>query len=150
MNHIVIRLISWSFLAIGVAMLIGAALASSDGSIVLLGMGVVLGAIGGGLVAYGVWSKREQALLRQHGHLVQAEFQQVEINESLEVNGSNPFRIVAQWHDTTKNRLFIFKSENLWFDPTPFVKGKTISVYVDLDKPSRYHVDTTFLPTMQG
>jgi hypothetical protein len=111
-------------------------------------LGLVFAAIGGGIIVYGWWSATQEAHLREHGHLVQAEFQQVELNESLEVNGANPLRIVAQWHDSTNNRLCIFKSANPWFDPSAFVQGRKIPVYGDLAKPSRYHVDTSFLPSV--
>ena len=122
----------------------------SGGALVLSILGLVFTAIGGGIIIYGWWSARKEAFLRKNGHLIQAELQQVEVNEALEVNGVNPFRIVAQWHDIKSNELFVFRSANLWFDPSAFVQCRTIPVYIDLSKPSRYHVDTSFLPKVRG
>lgn len=150
MNHTVMTIIKWAFLAVGVGMLAGSAIFRGGGVFVLQILGLVFTAIGGGIIGYGWWSAKKEALLRRHGHLIHADLQQVEVNEALEVNGANPFRIVAQWHDVKQNELFIFKSANLWIDPTNFVQGRKIPVYVDLSKPSRYHVDTSFLPKVRG
>jgi hypothetical protein len=150
MNHTVITLIKWLFLAIGIGMLVGAMKVQSSAALPLSILGLVFTSIGGGIIGYVWWTTKKEALLRQHGHLIQADFQQVELNEALEVNGANPFRIVAQWHDAANNQLFIFKSANLWFDPSKFVQGRKIPVYVDLSKPSRFHVDTSFLPKVHG
>ena len=150
MNHKIITLIKWLFLAIGIGMLAGAVSGQSRATVPLSILGLVFASVGGGIIGYGWWSTKREAMLRQHGQLVQADFQQVELNEALEVNGANPFRIVAQWHDASSNQLFIFKSANLWFDPSAYIQGRKIPVYVDLNKPSRYHVDTSFLPKVQG
>ena len=82
----------------------------------------------------------EKALesLRQFGVLVQADFQRVELNPTLEVSGTNPFRIIAQWHDKKNNAVLVFKSASLWFDPTQFLHSASIPVYLDPDRPSRY------------
>lgn len=152
MDHKVITLIKWLFLAIGLGLSVGAAFVegSAFATAILLLLGLSFSLIGGGIIALGWWSQKKEAHLREHGFLVQAEFQQVEVNEALEVNGANPFRIIAQWHDVKNNRLFVFKSANLWFNPERFVKDRQIPVYIDLDKPSRYHVDTSFLPKLQN
>jgi hypothetical protein len=150
MHHIVITIIKWTFLATGLAMLAGASIASGGGALVLFIFGLVFAAIGGGIIGYGWWSSKNEASLRQHGQLVQAALQQVEINEALDVNGNNPFRIVAQWHDVKSNELFIFKSANLWFDPSDYVQGREIPVYMDPKKPSRYFVDLSFLPNVRN
>lgn len=150
MNNIVITLLKWLFLAIGLGLLAIATRVESSAAILLIFLGVVFASIGGGIIGYGWWSKKSQAHLREHGHLIQADFQRVERNESLEVNGANPFRIIAQWHDVKNNRLYIYKSTNLWFDPSQFIQGKKIPVYIELSNPSKYCVDTTFLPEVHG
>ena len=72
----------------------------------------------------------------------------MELNGSLEVNGENPYRIVAKWHDTANNRLHVFRSANLWFDPTDYVPEWN-PVYIDRNNPKRYHMETSFLPRLQ-
>ena len=155
MEHRTITICKWTFFLVGMALLLLVAAAilfdetSLEGAIVLSLFGSVFALIGGGIIAYGWLSKSKEAELRQHGRLIQADFQQVEINKSLEVNGTNPFRIVAQWHDTANNELLIFKSASLWFDPSKFIQNRKIPVYVDPRKLSRYHVDLSFLPKVK-
>lgn len=150
MIHKIITIIKWTFLVIGITLLAGATASSGAGTLILSILGFSFSAIGGGIIGHGWWSSKNEASLRQNGHLVQAELQQVEINKALEVNGTNPFRIVAQWHDARTNELFVFRSANLWFDPSKFVQGRKIQVYVDLKNPSKYHVDTSFLPSVRS
>ncbi len=160
MNHPVIKIIQWVFLLVGVSMFIGALSAgirmanSGDNdfipSIIFGLIGIVFAAVGGGFFIFKSWRSKEVAFLRQNGQLVQAEFQRVELNEAITVNGANPFHIICQWHDVMSNEIFIFTSASLWFDPTEFVQGKQIPVYIDLSKPSRYYVDISFLPKARG
>lgn len=143
-------IIKWTFLLIGLAFLGAATQVSGGGAIVMLILGLAFASIGGGILGYGWWRARRDAELRERGQRIEAEFQQVELNTSLEVNGSNPFRIVAQWHDTVRNEVHIFKSANLWFDPSDFVQGKKIPVYLDAANPSKYLVDLSFLPKVHN
>ncbi|MEY4766464.1 MAG: hypothetical protein RI907_3137, partial [Pseudomonadota bacterium] len=91
-----IAIVKWVFLSIGLACLGGATQADHGGAWVLVILGLAFAGVGGGLIGYGWWSARRATELREHGRLIEADFQQVELNTSLEVNGSNPFRIVAQ------------------------------------------------------
>ncbi|QSI31377.1 hypothetical protein GNX71_18045 [Variovorax sp. RKNM96] len=148
MDHKVITLIKWLFLALGLALLVGAIFVDPEAKLALTIMGVIFAGIGGGIIAFGRWSAQKEADLRQNGQLIEAEFQEVELNGSLEVNGENPYRIVAKWHDTANNRLHVFRSANLWFDPTDYVP-EWIPVYIDRNNPKRYHMETSFLPRLQ-
>ena len=148
MNNTVIDLLKWIFLLIGFALLGVGIMSGGAGLYVVGGIGLVFAAIGGGILWYGHHKAREAAELKQNGRLIDARVTGVEVNESLEVNGENPFRIVAQWHDKACNQVFVFKSANLWFDPSEFVTEKMdIPVYIDPAKPSRYHMDLSFLPS---
>ena len=83
-----------------------------------------------------------------YGNAIQTDFQGVERNTSLEVNGKNPWRVTSQWLDPASNKLRVFHSENLWFDPTQFVKAKTVTVLLDPKNPKRYYMDVSFLPEL--
>jgi hypothetical protein len=43
-------------------------------------------------------------------------------------------------------KVYIFHSARVWFDPAPFVKRESLDVLVDMDNPKRYEVDISFLP----
>lgn len=89
---------------------------------------------------------RKKKWLLQNGKRISSEFQKIEINTSFSVNGSHPYIIVSQWHDTETRTMYIFKSENIWYNPEKFVNNKTIDVLVDSKNYKRYYMDINFLP----
>jgi hypothetical protein len=115
-------------------------------SIILCGMGAVFLSVGIGAVVWKAVSGRKNAWLQQNGRRIQARITRVELNTSVKVNGACPFRIVCHWLDPARNETHVFHSANIWFDPTDYIPGKTIEVLMDPHKPSRYAVDTAFLP----
>ena len=56
------------------------------------------------------------------------------------MNGRSPWRIVSRWLDPARNELHLFESENLWFDPAPFITWKRIRVSIDS---KRYSMDVS-------
>lgn len=84
--------------------------------------------------------------LRTHGARIQTDFTRVEISPDVAVNDAHPYRVVSQWLDPNTNRIFLFRSDDIWFDPRKYVEGKTIDVIVDPNDFSRYEVVPTFLP----
>jgi hypothetical protein len=114
--------------------------------IVLSGFGVISGSVGATMFVVRAVSWRREAALRRHGRRVQARFQSVERNGSLTVNGRHPYRIFCQWQDPATGLVHVFKSKNLWFDPTAFVREPDLTVFVDPKRPRRYCVDVSFLP----
>src|SRR5713226_4856670 len=88
------------------------------GPIILGGMGGVFFLIGTGMILLIMLKGRSDEYLKKQGTPVETEFQRVEINEALSVNGRNPFRIITQWLNPETSEVHVFKSNNLWFDPT--------------------------------
>jgi hypothetical protein len=89
---------------------------------------------------------RKKKWLLQNGKRISSEFQKIEINTSYSVNGSHPYIIVSQWHDTETRTMHIFKSENIWYNPEKFVTNKNIDVLVDSKNYKKYYMDINFLP----
>lgn len=116
------------------------------GTLVLSGMGLVFFLVGFIIVLIGFLRGRKREYLKQNGVQIKAKFKNVEINRSLEVNGSNPYQISAQWINPVTNELHIFKSENIWFDPSDYINADEITVLIEKDNPKKYHVDISFLP----
>ncbi len=115
---------------------------------------LVLGIIGGldvlisTLVLYGI-SRRQKKInwLKENGKLIEAKVNEVSLNQHYKVNGQSPYIIVAQWQDDATNTVQVFQSDNIWFDPTQYVKD-TIQVWIDPNNPQSYYVKTDFLPTL--
>ena len=114
---------------------------------ILGGFFVIFGGIGfGGLL--GQWLRqRRRDRLEDQGRPVEADIVSVYHNTSLKVGGASPFVIQCQWHDKTTNRVYTYDSDNLWYDPSPFLNGrKTVTALIDPKDPAAYHLDLSFLP----
>ncbi|WP_435015957.1 DUF3592 domain-containing protein [Tundrisphaera sp. TA3] len=112
-------------------------------------LGFVFSAIGLGLLAFRV---RERASeigrardreeldgLAQFGTRVEAKVREVRSEPD------DTYRIIAQWHDAGQDRVHVFESRPLGYDPAEFV-GETIGAFIDPNDPSRYLVDLSTLP----
>jgi hypothetical protein len=118
------------------------------GAVIVGGMGLVFFAIGGGILLVTMLKGRSRGRLKLSGTPIETDFIAVELNTSLEVNGRNPFCVVTQWQNPATSKVHVFRSKNLWFDPTSFIKAKRITVFIDANNPKKYYVDLSFLPEM--
>lgn len=116
------------------------------GAALLSLIGTVFFLIGFLIILFGALRGKKVKYLKKNGVPVRAEFQSVEINGAVQVNGRNPYQILAQWKNPRTSELHIFKSENLWFDPTDHIKQNEITVLIERDNPKKYYVDISFLP----
>ena len=116
------------------------------GALIVGLIGLVFFLIGFLIILFGTLKSKNIKKLKESGTRISAEFQSVQQNTSLTVNGRHPFQILAQWQNPSTSKIHIFNSDNLWFDPTEHITSDQISVFVDLDNPKKYYVDTSFLP----
>jgi hypothetical protein len=110
------------------------------------GIGIVFFLVGGGLLIGRLLMARRARNVRAHGTPVETTFQGVELNGAVRVNGRSPWRIRSQWSDPGSNTVYRFHSEDIWFDPTPFIKTRTITVYIEPTNPKHHYMDISFLP----
>ena len=106
------------------------------GATIIGSIGAVFALVGGGILYWRRRAARLAQYLRRHGTPVQTEFQNVELNTALRVNGRHPWRIVTQWKNPASGELHLFRSDNLWFDPTRHISAQQITV------------DVSFLPKL--
>ena len=118
------------------------------GVAIMSGIGLVFALVGGGIFFFCAMGLKKQAWLKQHGTPVEASIKEIFLDTTIAVNGQNPFRIMAQWQDPMSAKLYIFKSNSIWFDPSEFVRGNTVTVLIDGQNPKRYWMDTSFLPEL--
>jgi hypothetical protein len=111
-------------------------------------MGLTFGGAGGGYWAWYLAKLRRGSWLQGHGRPVDADIVDIGVDRSLTVNGRSPWRITAQWLDPSGDKLHLFKSDHIWFDPEPFVDGDKIRVLIDPQNPDRYSIDLSFLPEL--
>lgn len=94
-------------------------------------------------------NKLKRALLAS-GRQIETKINSIEKNTAITVRGRSPYIIYSQWQDrTAPDEIHLFKSENIWFDPKPFINQETITVYIDEANPKRYYVDIRFLPKVK-
>ncbi|HEX8748948.1 MAG TPA: DUF3592 domain-containing protein [Pyrinomonadaceae bacterium] len=88
--------------------------------------------------------------IRLEGRRLMTKFDAVIRDDSAEVDGRSPYRIVTQWHDVQTNSIHVFESNEIWFNPEEFIKSERIAVYVDPDDMEMYVMDISFLPRLHG
>jgi len=118
------------------------------GAVIIGGMGGVFFLIGAGITLVIMLKNRSDEYLKKQGIPIETQFQGVEVNKALSVNGRNPFRITTQWLNPETSEVHVFESGNLWFDPTDHVKNKKIRVFIERNNPKKYYVDVSFLPKL--
>lgn len=111
------------------------------------GIGLVFLLIGLLLTLSKLRTQRTAAQVKVSGRPIMATVTDVSLNSQLRLNGRSPWRIHAQWLDPETNRVHVFDSEDVWFDPAPYL-GPEIRVLVDPKDVSRYWVDVDTLPEM--
>lgn len=112
-------------------------------------IGAIFAAIGLGFV---IWLIRKNKAIKkviEGGYTVNAVISDIVINNSIEINGGNPYVISCQYQDPRTGILHIFRSKNIMFFPRGLV-GSTVRVFVDPQNFKNYYVDIdSMLPQVQ-
>ncbi len=118
--------------------------------VLLSGMGAVFTLVGLGISLPALFKKRSHERLRQTGTPIQTKLQKVAENTGYRSHGRHPYQILSQWQNPRTGEIHVFTSENIGFDPSDYLPGKEIMVFIDPEKPDKYYVDLSFLPKMAG
>lgn len=110
-------------------------------------MGTIFTSIGAGFGIATYLHRKKIEWLTTNGQRIKAHFQSVQIDRSQRSKYRRPFRIYCQWQDTLSNKLYVFKSDAIWFDPSPYITQQ-IDVLIDPQNPKKYWVDTSSLPKL--
>lgn len=93
-------------------------------------------------------SKADVAWLRANGVRMQGRSPRG-VESVVSVAGRSPFHVEVDVHDPLRNEVRVLTSEDIWFDPAPYLEGREfVDVYVDPNRPKRYYVDVSFLPQL--
>ena len=110
-------------------------------------IGVIFTLVSSSILTILIQKARRQKEAREHGTAIKAKIIAVELETSARINSRRPFIIRCQWLNPTDNKLYVFISDYIWFDPTPFIKGEYITVKIMPQHPTAYWVDISFLPS---
>lgn len=116
--------------------------------ILLFIMGTAFFLFGAGLFLYAFLNKRKIAYLKSKGVPIRAEFEGVHLNTAYRSNGRSPYRVHAQWLNPKTSKLHLFKSENIWFNPSDYIKEDQLTVLIDERNPKKHYIDLSFLPEL--
>ena len=109
---------------------------------VLMGMGVVFGAVGIIPMLVSMKKNRKQKRLRQNGRVLHANVVSMDINRSYTVNGRHPYYLICEYRDEYSGKTYRFKSGNIWKEVVlNSLDDQYIDVYVDPQDFSQYAVD---------
>jgi hypothetical protein len=116
------------------------------GPVFVLSIGAGLLLLGLSFAVNSLMEKRQIQECNSKTTQLQTMFINVEKNRGAEVDGNLPYCIYSQWRNPKTSEIYFFQSENLWADPSEYIKGKKITVHVEQDDLSEYSVDLSFLP----
>ena len=89
---------------------------------------------------------RKRAQLLAEGICIYADITEVAMDTRFRFNGRCPLVIYCQAQNPEDGRVYIFRSEDIWYDPRPYLDdagAEVLPVYVDPDNYKRYAVDTS-------
>ena len=88
-----------------------------------------------------LWGRR----FREKHRPVYAKIDCVDRNTSIAVGNKCPFKIIVTYRNASDGKIYKFKSENIWDDPSGIIETRGITelpVHVDWNNPKLYLVDT--------
>jgi len=98
------------------------------------------------LIRYSVSDSANKKLVIS-GQKIAAEFVSVDRNERYRMGDNNPWVIKCKWTDKGNNREYFFASKDYTIDPAPYLIGRYhLDVFIDPSDPTKYFIDTSFMP----
>lgn len=89
-------------------------------------------------------NKKKKKNLIENGKRVSAHIDQINCNYNYSVNGKHPYKIECSYSDPYTNKVYLFYSDNIWFNVEAIMNASgisTVSVYIDKNDPTNYYID---------
>ena len=107
-----------------------------------LGLGGLIAVTGYCMLAFIVRDKTRRERLLENGQRLNAIIDCIARDDSIKINGRNPYRIYCRYNNPIDGSIYKFKSDPLEFNPyDSYHEGDIISVYVEPDDYKKYYVD---------
>lgn len=133
---------------------LGTGLALAAGQLAFLlfaAVGFVFFLVGVGMMAALSRTRKLRRWLAENGRTIQADIVGVQYDTRVRVNGRCPLVLQCQAVNPADGKVYVFESDSLWFDPTPFLDGQTtMPVLVDPDDYHRYQMLTAGILPEKG
>lgn len=82
---------------------------------------------------------KRYANLLQHGQVIKAEVTEVYQNTGLKINGRSPYVVECCYTDNHGEK-YLYKSENLYFNPLPYIEDNSVKIYLHPQDKATYYV----------
>lgn len=106
-------------------------------------VGIIFFFVGIGMMAALSRTRKLRRWLAENGRVIEADILGVQYDTRVQVNGRCPLVLQCQARNAADGKVYVFESDSLWFDPTPFLDGRsTMPVLVDPDDYHRYQMLT--------
>ena len=115
---------------------------------IVAGIGTVFLLAGAILMWVPEFKYRKGETLKKNGVPIETDYQGVALNTRFSVNGRHPFQVITQWQNPATSQVHVFKSHNIWFDPSNYIHTDTITVFYEKGDLQHYYVDLSFLPKL--
>ena len=92
------------------------------------------------------FENRQHKRLDDNHILLLAQRQAVRIDVNQRINGYNPYVIDCYYTDENTGRQFVFTSPPFMTDPSPYLGGVTLGIFVNPEDYSNYYVDVSKIP----
>lgn len=110
------------------------------------GLGIVFTSVSAGILISALRRRSMLTRLAAGGTQIQARVDGTYLDAGIQMNGRSPYRITAQWQNPLDQKVYVFRSDPIWFDPKPFMHADTVNVTINADNPHQYEMDISFLP----
>lgn len=108
---------------------------------ICFGMGAIFAVVGGGLFVAPLLKNVKDNRLMETGKTIWGVVESVGINTNYSVNGEHPWVLYCKYEEDYSGRVYRFKSDNLWFDPSfIYNEGDSIQIIVNPNDYSKHKV----------
>ncbi len=108
-----------------------------------IGMGGLFFAVGCSFFITPIIKGKKQKELLEQGEMVRADIVEIALNRAYSVNGRHPYYISCRWRNPENGQYYLFRSENLWYNPQDLLEEKqlkTLPVYLAPKNYKKYYI----------
>ena len=93
---------------------------------IFLGIGLVFLLISVVIMFFKIKSSKLKKYLKEHGKLIFADYVDVVLNTSYNVNGRHPYKVICKWENPIDNKIYMFTSKNIWVNISVIISDKKL------------------------
>lgn len=108
--------------------------------VIFCGLGAVFFAVGVLCLCLEIRKRVRNNRMIRSGQYITAEISEITKNYAVRVNRRHPYVVICRYQDMYGS-IHMFRSRNLYFDPSPLLRNQMVRVYVQGEDFKHYYVD---------